>query len=150
LPSAPPQLLPELLAAHAHLAPRRASSGSVGGVPAPVTLPATGEAAGGSGGAEGEPPALAHLRGLLAWARGRQAEGVALMERAVQLRLAEAEEAPLGLDLFADLEPHRALDAVRRLLAAAGGEPRQPGEAPAPALARCVRCGLCRQPHTRI
>jgi hypothetical protein len=150
----PPQLLPDLLAAHTHLGepPNKARSGNgtaTASSPAPLVLATApgGDSGAAAGGDAGEGPAvLLYLRGLLAWARGRQSEGLLLLERSVQRLLTEVEEAPLGLPLFGDLEVARVLAVVRRLLATVGPDPRQPGEAPASALAKSVRCERCGGP----
>lgn len=84
-------------------------------------------------------PQLLYLQGLLAWARGERAAAAAALERSVQLQLAEAEELPPGLEQVAAAEPARALGVVRWLLGAQGADPRQAGDAPAPALGRSIR-----------
>ncbi|GBF90474.1 hypothetical protein Rsub_03470 [Raphidocelis subcapitata] len=154
------ELLPGVLAAHARLD----ASGRHGGAAAasehdfapPVALAAITDrtadssAAGGTAGdpASGaagtgveEPSALLYLRGLLAWASGERGGGLSLLERSVERQLSEVEDLglPPGLELFSRLEAARALGVVRRLVAAHGADPRQPGEAPAPALVKGIR-----------
>jgi hypothetical protein len=159
-----PQMLPDLLAAArpagAGASLRRGSSaatsgggaflgsggldgGGDGNGPDVVALPSRPAAAAVTGGledADGVPHELLHTRGLLAWARGDRGGALPLLERAAQLRMAEAEQRPLGLELFASLDAAASLGAARALVAAHGADPRQPGEAPSPALGAAVRC----------
>jgi hypothetical protein len=116
-------------------------------VPSPPLSPGagggagTGGAAGGGDGGRREDKVadIAYLRGRLAWAKGARGEAMALLERSVQLQLAEAEEAPLGLEQFAALDAARALGVVRLMLGAQGADPRQSGEAPSPAVGKSIR-----------
>jgi len=151
------QLLPDLLAAHATMGTQlhRASSSATDtdpliAVAALTTASAThtGSRTDSSGllpssstaSQDCKEPALLYLRGLREWSLGRKSEGLALLERSVQALLSEAERWPLGLELFGELEVARVLGVVRRLVGAAGADPRQSGEVASPVLAKSVRC----------
>ncbi|KAI8469287.1 MAG: intraflagellar transport protein [Monoraphidium minutum] len=153
------QMLPDLLAA-SRPPPRRASASSACDLALmTVALPKGGAAtsdnaatsdgdlpvvAGGGGGGgenvrEDKMTDLVYLRGLIAWARGRRGDALLLLERAAQLQLAEAEDAAPGLEQLAAAAPARLLGVVRRLLGAQGADPRAAGEAPSPAVSKCIR-----------
>lgn len=140
-----PQLLPDLLAARPTTAHRRRRSDSGGGGSGgsgTVTLAtAVGAALATKQEFDGAAaPELLHVQGIIACARGRQSEGLSLLERAAAKMLHVVEDLQLGLDLYAALEPAKVLGVVRRLVTAAGPDPRQPGEPPVPALGRAIRC----------
>jgi hypothetical protein len=157
MPPPPLQVLPGVLAAHTHLdgsgrhGDARASARDLAPPVALATASTNNDSAAASnpaGAAGEEDPAVLYVRGLLAWASGARGEGLALLERSVEAQLARVEDLPPGLELFSRLEAGRALGVARRLVAARGADPRRPGEAPAPALVKGIRCvGLRCPPH---
>lgn len=127
------QLLPDLLAA-------QPGGGAEGPAAVSASAPLVVAAAPGAAGRGREvPPLLLYLRGRLACARGDAGGGGALLEAAAHAMLLAAEGAPPGPELFACLEAPRVLEAAAAIMEGPGGGERAPGEAPAPALATCIR-----------
>jgi hypothetical protein len=81
------------------------------------------------------------MQGLLAWKQGQQVEALAGLERWIQMLMAAAEAVVLGLETYVALDVARVLGLVRQLLSSLGTDPRQPHEAPAPILGKCMRYG---------
>ncbi|KXZ45770.1 hypothetical protein GPECTOR_50g563 [Gonium pectorale] len=93
-----------------------------------------------SGSSSTDNPTLLYLKGLLAWRQGNNAEGLALLERAIAaLFTAASEFAGPSLELYTALNPARITYVVRLLLQSIGGEPRAPTEAPSPLISKVTR-----------
>jgi thioredoxin-like negative regulator of GroEL len=96
-----------------------------------------------AGGRSEEPvsePLLLYLRGLLAWKKGKQQEGLQQLQQFLDLQLTVVEDLPYGLAMFEALHAGRVLGLLRLLLSSVGGDPRQPSDPPSPMLANCIRC----------